>query len=421
MDSTPHVAVVGGGVTGTGIARDLAMRGLDVTLFEAGPLTSGATGRMHALLHSGARYAVTDADGARQCIAENRVLRGIAGHCISPTGGLFVQREDEDEAYFERKLAACEACDIPVEELSAETLQTIEPALADDVVRGLRVPDATVDPFALTAANATAAHDHGARIETHTEVTGIVVEDGRVRGVELGSERTARSVDYLVNATGAWAGRVAGLAGLDVPLRLSRGAMSVVADRPVERVINRCRPRDEGDIVVPFGSHAILGATDREVADPDPGREEGESDRLLAELAPVVPALADAEPVGTYWGVRPLYSPDAGKDETSSVTRDFVVLDHGARDDLAGMATVLGGKLTTYRLMAERTGDLVCEVVGIDRPSRTAETPLPDPSGRDEPTATTFDLSVPRSLSVARTATTGSDPGTMDETAPDSI
>lgn len=400
MGSTPHVAVVGGGVTGTGIARDLAVRGLDVTLFEAGPLTSGATGRMHALLHSGARYAVTDADGARQCIAENRTLREIAGHCISPTGGLFVQREGEDEAYFERKLAACEACDIPVETVAADRLHSIEPALADDVVRGLCVPDATVDPFSLTAANATGAHDHGARIETHTEVTGIVVEDRRVRAVETGSERTPHEVDYLVNATGAWAGRVARLADLDVPLRLSRGAMSVVAGRPVERVVNRCRPRGEGDIVVPFGSHSILGATDREVADPDPPTDEGAADRLVAELAPVVPALADAARVGTYWGVRPLYSPDdGGGSATRSVTREFVVLDHAQRDGLAGMATVVGGKLTTYRLMAERAGDLVCDAVGIDRPSRTAEKPLPEPADGSGSPGPSFDLSVPEPLS----------------------
>ena len=77
MASVPHIAVIGGGSTGTGIARDLSMRGLDVTLLEQGNLTHGTTGRMHGLLHSGGRYAVSDRASATECIEESRVLRDI--------------------------------------------------------------------------------------------------------------------------------------------------------------------------------------------------------------------------------------------------------------------------------------------------------------------------------------------------------
>ena len=82
MATTTEVLVVGGGSTGTGIARDLAMRGVDVTLVEQGNLTHGTTGRMHGLLHSGGRYAVADQASATECIEENRVLRDIASHCV---------------------------------------------------------------------------------------------------------------------------------------------------------------------------------------------------------------------------------------------------------------------------------------------------------------------------------------------------
>ncbi|MFW6265589.1 MAG: FAD-dependent oxidoreductase, partial [Halanaeroarchaeum sp.] len=91
MRSRADVVVVGGGATGTGIARDLAMRGADVILLEKDSLAEGTSGRMHGLLHSGSRYAVSDPESARQCIAENRILREIASHCVEETGGLFVQ------------------------------------------------------------------------------------------------------------------------------------------------------------------------------------------------------------------------------------------------------------------------------------------------------------------------------------------
>ncbi len=103
MARDTDVLVIGGGSTGCGIARDLAMRGLEVTLVERGNLTDGTTGRMHGLLHSGGRYAVSDQASATECIEENQILRDIAGHCVEETSGLFVQRPEDPDAYFEEK------------------------------------------------------------------------------------------------------------------------------------------------------------------------------------------------------------------------------------------------------------------------------------------------------------------------------
>lgn len=90
------VIIIGGGATGAGIARDCALRGLSVTLLERHDIATGATGRNHGLLHSGARYAVTDPESARECIAENQILRRIARHCIEPTNGLFITLPEDD-------------------------------------------------------------------------------------------------------------------------------------------------------------------------------------------------------------------------------------------------------------------------------------------------------------------------------------
>jgi len=392
MGSAPHIAVVGGGSTGSGVARDLAMRGFDVTLVEQGNLTHGTTGRMHGLLHSGGRYAVADQASARECIEENRVLRDIAAHCVEDTGGLFVKRPEDSEEYFQEKLAGCEACDIPAKVLSGEEARAMEPHLAGDVEKAIAVPDAAVDPFRLVVANAASAQEHGARIETHSTVTDVLVEDGEVVGIEVehdsgpgkhvhGREGGTEEIraDHVVNAAGAWSGRIGDMAGVDVAVRPSKGVMTIMNVRQVDTVINRCRPKGDADIVVPHETTAILGTTDVEVDDPaDYPEEQWEVDEMIDTLSELVPMLADARTIRSFWGVRPLYEPpDVGSDDPTDITRDFFLLDHADRDALPGMSTVVGGKLTTYRMMAESVADHVCERFGVDADCRTADVPLP--------------------------------------------
>jgi glycerol-3-phosphate dehydrogenase len=392
MSDTPTVVVIGGGSTGCGTARDLAMRGFDVTLVERGNLTHGTTGRMHGLLHSGGRYAVSDRASAAECIEENRVLRRIASHCVEMTGGLFVKRPEDDEAYFREKLEGCRDCGIPAEVLSGAEAREAEPYLARDVEKAIRVPDGAVDPFRLCVANAAAAEEHGARIETHAEVVDVLVEDGAVVGVEVehdsgpgkrvhrtpGTTEVIRA-DHVVNAAGAWAGQLGAMAGVDVEVRPSKGVMTVMNSRQVDTVINRCRPKGDADIVVPHETAVILGTTDEEVEDPDDYPEEQwEVDMMIDTLAELVPILREARTIRSFWGVRPLYEPPGtGTTDPTDITRDFFLLDHADRDDLPGMTSIVGGKFTTYRMMAERVTDHVCDRFGVDAPCRTAEVPLP--------------------------------------------
>ena len=392
MASVPHIAVIGGGSTGAGIARDLSMRGLDVTLVEQGNLTHGTTGRMHGLLHSGGRYAVSDRKSARECIEENRVLRDIAAHCVEMTGGLFVKRPEDTEEYFEEKLRGCEDCGIPAEVVSGEDARAMEPHLAKDIDRAISVPDGAVDPFRLVVANAASAKEHGARIETHSEVTDLLVEDGEVVGLEVehasgpgkrvhGTEAGREEIraDHVVNATGAWAGRIGAMAGLDVEVRPSKGVMTIMNSRQVDTVINRCRPKGDADIIVPHETTCILGTTDEEVSDPeDYPEEQWEVDMMIDTLSELVPMLAEARTIRSFWGVRPLYEPpDVGSTDPTDITRDYFLLDHEGRDSVPGMTSIVGGKFTTYRMMGEEISDHVCAKFGIDADCRTADVPLP--------------------------------------------
>ena len=401
------VVVIGGGATGVGIARDLAMRGVDARLVERGTLGGATTGHSHGLLHSGTRYADDDPEGARECIAENRILRDVAGACIEDTGGLFVSTPADDPAYLAEKREACANCGIPTTDLTDEAAHDREPSLGA-VAGALAVPDAVVSPSRLVAATAASAQQHGARLHTGTAVTDLLVDDGRVVGVELERDGYTRRVrtGHVVNAAGAWAGRVAELAGCDVEMRPTRGVM-VVVDHAVSPVVNRCRPTADGDIVVPVGEKSVLGTTSDAVDDPDPHnveyeRADGSSDdadraavaRVVEECGEMVPALRESSVERTYWGVRPLH---AGVGVGRGASRGFRLFDHADRDGVGGVTTVTGGKLTTHRLMAEAVTDHVCSRLGVLARCRTAEEALPfaEDRGRLDGLVRSFDIDLP--------------------------
>jgi glycerol-3-phosphate dehydrogenase len=377
MTIETDVLVVGGGATGTGVARDLALRGINVTLVERDGLTSGTSGRSHGLLHSGARYAEADRVGAEECITENRILKDIAGACIRDTGGLFVQLAGDDPDYFETKRAACEEVGIPVETLSADAARERVPDIASDIERAFEVPDAVIYPSRLVAANAADARDHGATIHPHAPVEDVFVEDGQVTGVQVGGAvDDTIEADYVVNATGAWAGEFAAMAGLDVGMQPTRGVMVSVDYDDLGPVLNRCRDPDDGDIVVPHEREAVLGTTSVPVRDPDEYEtEQWEVEESIEECAAMLPPVADAPEVRTWWGVRPLYAPDEAE-RGRGISRGFFLLDH-ADDGVDNMASIVGGKLTTYRQMAEATADLVCDDLAVHADCRTADRTLP--------------------------------------------
>ena len=383
MTHSTDVLVIGGGATGTGIARDLALRGVDVTLAERGGLSSGTSGRSHGLLHSGARYAEADRVGAEECIEENEILRSIAGECIGDTGGLFVQLAEDDGAYFDEKRDACRDIGITTEELSAAEARERVPELSEEVERAMWVPDGVIYPSRLGAANAADAEAHGGSVHPNAPLEGLTVEDGQVTAATLGGtvDDTVEA-DYIVNAAGAWAGQVAAMADLDVQMAPARGVMVSVEYDDLDPVLNRCRDPDDGDIVVPHHDEAVLGTTSVPVSDPDEFEtEQWEVEKSIEECADMLPPVADAPVVREWWGVRPLYAPDEGEGDRRGISRGFFTLDH-AEDGVENMVSVVGGKLTTYRQMAEAASNLVCDRLGVDADCQTADRQLP---GADDP------------------------------------
>lgn len=382
-----EVVVIGGGITGCGVLRDLAMRGMDAVLFERGNLSEGTTGNFHGLLHSGGRYAVKDQPAAKECIEENRILRAIAPQAIEETGGFFVVLDDEDEEFLPTILQGCEEVGIPTELLSGAEALKAEPRLAPEIRHAVAVPDGSVDSWDLCIGSVNAAKELGARTFLYTPVTDILREGDRVVGVKAkdqtsGEEYLVRA-QYVVNASGPWTEQVAAMAGVKVPMVLSEGVMIVLDSRPVQRAINRCRYPGDGDIIVPVGTTIVLGTTSVTVEDPDNfAYQESEVYKVLEEGMEMVPMIEDMAIQRCYAGVRPLYEPPEELDhveEGREVSRAHFVLDHEELDGVGGFVTITGGKVTTFRLMAEDTVDLVAKKMGVTEPCRTHQVPLPQP------------------------------------------
>ena len=375
--------MIGGGATGAGVLRDAAMRGFKTLLLERGDFGSGTSGRYHGLLHSGGRYAVKDPVSARECIAENTILRRIAAACIEDTGGLFVTTPDDNPAYADRFVAACRAAGIPVEEISVGELLRREPRLNPAITRAFAVPDGSCEPWALIEGNVRSAREYGGDAWPYFRVTGLERAGDRISVVHAADTRTGetRSIacDCVINAAGAWAGQIGTLAGVPIAMTAGKGSMIVMNQRIVNTVVNRCHLPSDGDILVPVGSVAIIGTTS--IAVPDPDRytvDPEEIDSMLREGEKLVPGFAATRSLRAYAGVRPLYSEkQTVSDEGRDVTRAHAVLDHKHRDGLENMVSIVGGKLTTYRMMAEHGIDVVCRNLGLDRPCRTADEPLP--------------------------------------------
>lgn len=385
MADSYDVLVVGGGATGAGLVRDLAMRGLRCLLVEQGDLATGTTGHFHGLLHSGARYAVRDPDAARECIVENRVVRRIAAPDVEDTGGLFCWLEGDPDGYPEQLLAGCQAAGIEIREIPAAEALRREPLLTPRLARAFVVPDASVEPWGLVGGNVESAIEHGAVIRRYTRLAGVGVEGGRVRWVDLegtrNGERERIEVGFLASAAGYWAARVAALAGVEVAMAPGWGTMVIMNQRLSRSVVNRCRPPGDGDIVVPVGPVSILGTTDVTLDTDHYEITPDEVRFIVAEAATMVPAAAGRRVLRVFAGARPLYDPGHDSAASRTLSRSHTVLDH-AGDGVENFVSIVGGKLTTYRLMAEHTADVICRKLGVEAACRTAEEPLPHARAR---------------------------------------
>ncbi|PVU72956.1 FAD-dependent oxidoreductase [Vulcanisaeta sp. SCGC AB-777_J10] len=367
------VVVIGGGVNGLFTALDLSLRGFKVLLLEKGSVGSGTSGRMHGLLHSGARYVVTDPRAAVECIEENRIMARIAPHAIEDTGGYFVAINKDDLDFQEEFISGLRRANIDFRIVDVGEALREEPNLNPEVKAVVEVPDKVVFARDLLFSVAISAYREGALIAQNMEVVGFELNGDKIASIKVkdGYTNDIKRVesDVVVNAAGPWAGHVASLAGVAVDVMPTMGVMVVYQRRLTKRVINRMRKPSDGDILVPYGSTSIMGTTAAIIEDPDSVSISDEDvEFLTSEGSQMVPLLAKTNVIRAYASVRPLIKMPGV--DTREATRDFMVIKH---EKPGNMVTVIGGKFTTGRLVGERLSDEVAKMLGSAKSSITSD------------------------------------------------
>jgi len=384
--------VIGGGITGCGVARDAAMRGLKVALVERDDFGSGTSGRSSRLVHGGIRYLEHgQLHLVRESIHEREILLRIAPHLVKPLAftwpvyrGARIGKWKLSAGLFVYQLLAGRKSHPYASLSAAETLER-EPSLAGTGLTGGAVyHDARTDDARLTVANAVAAEENGAFVATHTRVTGILREGRRAIGATVESRHGGESAEIrarcVVSAIGVWP-NVFASPGSKQSTRGSKGVHIAV---PRERIGNRAAltlisPID-GRVMfcLPAETQTIIGTTDTWTDEhPESVRSSvADVDYLLRSANEYFPraGLARDDVVSAWAGIRPLASPQSGNPSAAS-------REHSIVSDESGIITVTGGKLTTYRAMAAEIVDRVEQALG--RKIRRAATDSAELPGAD--------------------------------------
>jgi glycerol-3-phosphate dehydrogenase len=239
------------------------------------------------------------------------------------------------------------------------------------------VPDGAVDGFTLVIDVVADAVTHGAKALTYHEAIELLIVQNRVTGVRARDIFTGEEkeiyCDLVVNASGPWGARIAQLAGIPLHTINNKGMLAIFNHRFNKQVINRLRMPGDADIFVPAHDVTIFGTTGINVEDPnDFSLNRQELDEMLAEGEALIPSINEMRLIRAFSGSRPLYQESKATDASGrNVTRGIALLDHHKRDGIDGLVTITGGKLTTFRYMAEKTADVVCEKLGVNKKCTT--------------------------------------------------
>jgi glycerol-3-phosphate dehydrogenase len=379
------VVVIGGGITGAGIARDASMRGMSVALIEANDFAAGTSSRSTKLIHGGLRYlAQGDIAMVREAATERKAVRAVAPHLTERTLFVVPAKSRARLALLRAGLTAYDRLGrVAVEDRhqnwNLDRLAKEAPLLDQTGLRGaVAYPEYITDDARLTLANIRSAAQHGAVITNHAKVVGVRANDVDVRDEFTGDEVVVRG-RAIVNAAGPWVDEVRHLEASDTDnrLALTKGIHLVFRRErlPVRHTTMMMMPDKRTAFVIPRGEWVYLGTTDTFYADRDywPDITGFDIRYLLRAINETfaVPTLTEGDVQSTWSGLRPLID-EPGKSPSEISRRDEIM------EGPTGMITIAGGKLTAYRTMAERVVDRCLAHLGETRPAPpTAHTPLP--------------------------------------------
>lgn len=391
-EATYDVAVIGGGVNGTGVARDLALRGIKVVLFERNDFAFGASGNSSGMIHGGPRYMLSDPHVTESSCRDSGYIQHIAPFLLfripfimpikaGPKGRVMLELVD---AYFKAydKYQPLKRGERHTR-LDEADIARLEPGIVGSYVGGITFDEWGTDGARLCVLNAIDAEEHGARLYNHTTVESIAKGEGDeyvllARDL-LRGERVAVRASYVVNATGAWAPITAALGKLPtVKVRVRPGkGIHIGYDRRLSNYAIVCEAIDGREVfLMPWQNMSVIGTTDDDYyGDLDHVRSTSEEVRYLVQAAArVFPAVREARAIQTWAGVRPtIYEFGPMED---ALSREHAIVDHES-DGAKNVFSMIGGKLASYRSFAEEMSDRLAQELSPGTPCTTHTKPLP--------------------------------------------
>ena len=391
-EGTFDAVVIGGGMAGAGVARDLALRGASVALFEKGDFASGTSSKSSKLIHGGLRYLeLAEFRLVRESLREKKTLERLAPHLVRPLPFLVPVYRGSRRGLITVRIGMW-LYDLLTPGKQTERFRVVPPVealalepsiqAADLRGAGYYFDDLLLFPERLCLENALSAARHGARVHNYCEVEEVTrgprgLDGVRVRDLLTGQVHTARA-PVIVNCAGPWVDRLRELAGVREAgarvLRTTKG-IHCLLPRMTEHAVYLSTADDRMIFVIPWRQFSMVGTTDTDF-DGDPDRLWATRDEVEYLLGAVRPALPDPrvtldQVVYTYAGVRPLAFEEGSS--ASRVSRDHKVVVEG---DGGRFLSITGTKLTCFRSLAEEVGDRVMRALGRRVPSRTAELTL---------------------------------------------
>jgi glycerol-3-phosphate dehydrogenase len=383
--------VVGGGIIGANIARDASMRGLKVLLLEKDDFAAGTTSRSTRLIHGGFRYLQHFEFGlVREDMREREILLKIAPHLVHPLPFLIPLTKPSDRFIMSAGTLLYDILSydktVPGRKhYSRDTTREMEPDMA---LEGLRGSDLYYDcqiwyAERLCLENVISAAENHAIVLNHAQVTGILKEANTVKGVKVRDLLTGKEYDVasrmVVNAAGHWMDSICAMMYCQ-PKRMLRRTKGVHLLTP--RLSNNALvlyAKADGRLwfVIPWGNYSFIGTTDTDYKGDIESiyAEKEDVDYLMREAQRVFPKLKTEDIFYTVAGLRSL--PDSGDEKPGNVSRAHKTIDHEKFDGVIGMISVLGGKITGGRGIAEEITNLACKKLGNKVACKTAHTPLP--------------------------------------------
>ncbi|WIV55277.1 glycerol-3-phosphate dehydrogenase [Amycolatopsis nalaikhensis] len=409
------VLVVGGGVTGAGVALDAASRGLSTALVEARDFAAGTSSRSSKLIHGGLRYLEQlDFKLVREALKERGLLlQKLAPHLVRPVKFLVPLRHRVwERGYIGAGVTLYDtlggARALPRHRhLSKRGAAKVAPGLADDALIGaIQYYDAQVDDARHTMTIARTAAEQGASVLTRARVTSLLRDGERVVGAKVVDRESGAEIEVraktVVAATGVWSDDMAEAAGIPAPftVRASKGIHLVVPREKIDLDTGLILRTEKSVLfVIPWGRHWIVGTTDTEwdLDREHPAASRADVDYVLEHLNAVLKTPVTHDDIeGVYAGLRPLLAAKAAA--TTKLSRE-----HAVAHPVPGLVIVAGGKYTTYRVMAADAVDVVVEELGRPAPpSWTDRLPIVGADGYHELWEDRFGLASRTGLPLVR-------------------